>query len=57
MVAWLIEALYKKNRKVASSIHDYVIGIFNWPNPSSRTMAMVSTQLLTEMSAMRSFWE
>jgi hypothetical protein len=26
-----------------------VIGFFNWPNPSSRTMVLGSTQLLTEM--------
>jgi hypothetical protein len=28
----------------------YIIGFFNWPNPSSRTMAPGSTQPLTEMS-------
>jgi hypothetical protein len=27
-----------------------VIGFFSWPNPSSRTMALGSTQPLTEMS-------
>jgi hypothetical protein len=27
-----------------------VAGFFNWPNPSSRTMALGSTQPLTEMS-------
>jgi hypothetical protein len=27
-----------------------VIGFFNWPNPSSRTVALGSTQPLTEMS-------
>jgi hypothetical protein len=32
------------------SILDEVIGFFNWPNPSSRTMALESTQPLTEMS-------
>jgi hypothetical protein len=32
------------------SIPDEIIGYFNWPNPSSCTMAMVSTQPLTEMS-------
>jgi hypothetical protein len=37
------------SRKVAGSILD-VIGFFSWPNPSSRTMAMESTQPLTEMS-------
>jgi hypothetical protein len=32
------------------SILDEVTGIFNLPNPSSRTVAMGSTQPLTEMS-------
>jgi hypothetical protein len=40
---------YGTNRKVAGSILD-VIGFFNWPNPSSRTMALGSTQPLAEMS-------
>jgi hypothetical protein len=35
---------------VAVSIPDEVIGIFNLPNASSRTMALGSTQPLTEMS-------
>jgi hypothetical protein len=35
---------------VYSSIPDEVIGFFYWPNPSSRTMALGSTQPLTEMS-------
>jgi hypothetical protein len=38
------------NRKVAGSIPDGVIGIFHWHNPSDRTMALGSTQPLTEMS-------
>ena len=38
------------NRHVAGSIPDYFIGIFQWHNPSSRTMALESTQPLTEMS-------
>jgi hypothetical protein len=41
---------YATSQKVAGSIPDQVIGIFNCPNLSSRTMAMVSTQFLTEMS-------
>jgi hypothetical protein len=41
---------YATSRKVAGSIPDEVIGIFNCPNPSSRTMALGSTQPLTEMS-------
>jgi hypothetical protein len=32
------------------SIPDEVTGFFSWPNPASRTMALESTQPLTEMS-------
>jgi hypothetical protein len=42
---------YATSRKVAGSIPDWVIGFFNWPNPSNRIMALGSTQPLTEMSA------
>jgi hypothetical protein len=38
------------SRKIAGSIPEEVIGFFNLPNPSSRPMALGSTQLLTEMS-------
>jgi hypothetical protein len=38
------------NRKVAGSIPDGVIGIFHSHNPSGRTIALGSTQPLTEMS-------
>jgi hypothetical protein len=31
-------------------IPEEVIAFFNWPNPSSRNMALGSTQPLTEMS-------
>jgi hypothetical protein len=41
---------YATSREVAGSIPDEVTGFFNWPNPSSRTMALGSTQPLTEMS-------
>jgi hypothetical protein len=41
---------YARSRKVAGSIPDDVTEIFNWPNPSSRTVALGSTQPLTEMS-------
>ena len=44
------------NRKVAGSIPDGVIGIFLWHNPSDRTMALGSTQPLTEMSTRRISW-
>jgi hypothetical protein len=36
--------------KIAGSIPVEVIGFFNWPNLSSRTMALGLTQPLTEMS-------
>jgi hypothetical protein len=39
---------YVTSRKWAGSIPDEVIGFVNWPNPSSRTMALGSTQPLTE---------
>jgi hypothetical protein len=38
---------YATNRKVTGSIPD-VIAFFKWPNPSSRTMSLGSTQPLTE---------
>jgi hypothetical protein len=43
---------YAKSRKVSCSIPEEVIEFifFNWPYPSSRTMALGSTQPLTEMS-------
>jgi hypothetical protein len=44
---------YATSCKVAGSNPDEVVGFFNWPNPSSRTMALVSTQPLTEMSTRR----
>jgi hypothetical protein len=46
--SWLRQ--YATSQNVAGSISDEVIGFFNWPNPSSRTMALGSTQPLTEMS-------
>ena len=38
------------NRKVSGSIPDGIIGILHRHNPSDRTVALVSTQPLTEMS-------
>ena len=43
------------NRKVACSIPAGVIGIFHF-FPPDRTMALGSTQLLTEMSTRSVFW-
>jgi hypothetical protein len=50
-VAQLVEAL-----KVAGSIPDGVIGIFHWHNPVCRTMALGSTQPLTEISTRNIYW-
>jgi hypothetical protein len=44
------------NRKVAGSIPDGITGIFHWHNPSDRTMALGSTQPLTEMSTRIISW-
>jgi hypothetical protein len=41
---------YATSRKFAGSIPDEVIEFFSRRNPSSRNMALVSTQSLTEMS-------
>jgi hypothetical protein len=41
---------YAARQKVAGSIPDEATGFFNVPNPASRTMALGSTQPLTEMS-------
>jgi hypothetical protein len=41
---------YATSRKVAGSIPDEVIRFFNLPNPSRRTLTLLSTQPLTEMS-------
>jgi hypothetical protein len=38
------------SRKIAGSIPEEVIGFLNWPNSSSHTMTLGSTQPLTEMS-------
>jgi hypothetical protein len=44
------------NRKVAGSIPADVIGLFQWRNPSDRTIALGSTQPLTEMSTRSISW-
>jgi hypothetical protein len=36
--------------RFAGSVPDEVVGFFNLPNPSSRTVALGSTQPLTEIS-------
>jgi len=44
------------SQKVAGSIADGVIGFFHWHNPSDCTMALGSTQPLTEMSTRNISW-
>jgi hypothetical protein len=41
---------YATSRKVAGSISDEFIAFFSWPNTSRSTMALGSTEPLTEMS-------
>jgi hypothetical protein len=45
--SWLMH--YVTSRKVAVSISDEVTGFFNSPDPTSCTIALESTQSLTEM--------
>ena len=54
-VAQLVEALRYMSR-VAGSIPDGVSGLFHWHNPSGRTMALATTQRLTEMSTRNISW-
>ena len=60
LVLWTAVAQWLRccatNRKVAGSIPDGVIGLFHWHNPSDRTMALGSTQPLTEMSTRSISW-
>jgi hypothetical protein len=42
---------YAASQKVRSSNPDGIIGYFNWPNTSSRAVALRSSQPLREMSA------
>jgi len=57
---WTAEAQWLRccatNRKVAGSISNGVTGIFHLYNPSDRTMALGSTQPLTEMSTRSISW-
>jgi hypothetical protein len=46
----LTATIASTSRNVVVSIPDEVIGFFNWPNPSRRTLALRSIQPLTEMS-------
>jgi len=44
------------NRNVGSSVPDVVTATFHWHNPTDRTMALGSTQPLTEMSTRSISW-
>jgi hypothetical protein len=46
--SWLSH--YATSRKVPGSSADELTGLYNWPHPSNRTMALGSTRPLTEMS-------
>jgi hypothetical protein len=52
--SWLWQCATR--RKVAGSIPGCVNGIFYWHNPSGRTMALGSTQPLTEMNTRSISW-
>ena len=54
LLSWLRHCA--TNRKVAGPIPDGVTGIFQWLNPSGRTMALGWTQPLTEMSTRKHSW-
>jgi len=54
--ARILSKYYNNTGIFAGSIPDGVIGFFHWHNPSGRTMALGSTQLLTEMSARNVSW-
>jgi hypothetical protein len=51
-----VNTYLRTSRKVAASIPDGVIGIFHWHNSSDYTMALGSTQSLTEMSTRNVSW-
>ena len=53
---WSRGSAVATSQKVAVSIPDGVTGIFHWHNPSRRTMALASTQPLTEMSTRIISW-
>jgi hypothetical protein len=50
------EILYLYIFRIAGSISDGVIRYFHWHNPPDRTMALESTQPLTEMSTRNISW-
>ena len=51
-----LQVYYATNRQVADSIPDCVTGIFQWQNPSGRTMALGSIQPVTEISTRCISW-
>jgi hypothetical protein len=52
-IIWMIyhpESVTEESKIIFGTSGAYEVDFFNWPNPSSRTMALVSTQPLTDMS-------
>jgi hypothetical protein len=52
----VVKVLRYNSGKVTGSIPDGVVGIFHWHNPSDRTIALGSTQPLTEMNTRSISW-
>jgi hypothetical protein len=50
------KSIFNLPRSHWRSFCDGVIGIFHWRNPSGRTIALGSTQLLSEMSTRNTSW-
>jgi hypothetical protein len=55
-VFWSFWFLLQPNHQYYHSKLYFLTGIFHWNNPSGRTMAMGSTQSLTEMSTRNNSW-
>ena len=55
-MAQLAEALRYKAGRPRVRFPDGVIEILHWHNPSGRTMALGSTQPLTELGSRNIFW-
>jgi hypothetical protein len=53
---FLSSLVYATSRKVAGSVSDDVIGIFQLHNPSGRTVALGSTKPLAGMSTRNDSW-
>jgi hypothetical protein len=56
MRKWRVGTFIAHKLEGCGLILNEVIGYFNWPNPSSCTMALVSAQPLIEMSTKNLPW-